>query len=106
MPYANSWGGSCGGIAKSPNNNVDADIEVSVTSHEQFEAVTDAIPPPAGPQPPVTAWTDPQGYEIGDKCAYTYGAVAADGSNLNLNGHPYIIQLEWSNAISGCAKQY
>lgn len=110
MPYAATWGSSCGTFTKSPNGNAAADTEISIVSHEHFEAVTDADPPPGGPEPPTTAWTDSQGYEIGDKCAYTFGNVKADGSNLALNGHPYIIQLEWSNAAKngsgGCAKSY
>ena len=30
--------------------------------------------------------------EIGDKCAYNIGPQNPDGSNLTLNGHPYIVQ--------------
>ena len=106
MPYDETWTTSCRSFSKSPNGNIAADSEISVTSHEQFEAVTDLNPPPTTPNPPITAWTDSAGYEIGDKCAYKYGRTARDGSNLTLNGHPYIAQLEWSNAASGCAKSY
>lgn len=106
MPYAATWGSSCGTVRKSPNGNAAADTEISIISHEHFEAVTDADPPPGGPNPPITAWTDSTGYEIGDKCAYVYGTKARNGSNITLNGHPYIMQLEWSNAVSGCAKSY
>lgn len=106
MPYDETWTTSCRSFFKSPNNNMAADSEISTTSHEQFEAVTDLNPPPLGPIPGTTAWTDTTGYEIGDKCAYTYGTKAKNGGNLTLNGHSYIIQLEWSNAISGCAKSY
>ena len=103
MPYDETWATSCRSFRKSPNNDFAADSEISVTSHEHFEAVTDLNPPPTTPNPPVTAWTDSAGYEIGDKCAYNYGRQAKDGSNITLNGHPYIMQLEWSNAKSGCA---
>ena len=100
MPYAASFGQNCGLVSKSPNNNAAADTEISIVSHEHLEAVTDANPPPGGPEPPTTAWTDSDGYEIADKCAYDYGSIKSDGSNMNLNGHPYIIQLEFSNLAS------
>lgn len=109
MPYAATWPiaphvGGCYDptvITKSPNNNLDADVEVSPTSHEHFEAAND---------PRLNAWYDFQGWEIGDKCAYYFGSIAGNGSNLTLNGHPYIAQLEWTNKrangsqYAGCSK--
>ncbi len=97
MPYGPTWGAGCGNFAKSPNNNMDADVEISTTSHEHFEAATD---------PNGDAWYDSGNYENGDKCAYTYGAISASGSNVTLNGHPYIIQREWSNASRSCVLKY
>jgi uncharacterized repeat protein (TIGR01451 family) len=98
MPYAASWGG-CIAITCSPNGNFDADVEISPTSHEHFEAVTDPLWD--GPN----GWTGP-GFENGDKCAYNYGPLQLDGHNLVLSGNPYIIQREWSNADSGCVTRY
>lgn len=98
MPYAASWGG-CIAITCSPNGDFDADVELSPTSHEHFEAVTDPLWD--GPN----GWTGP-GFENGDKCAYNYGPLQADGHNLVLSGNPYIIQREWSNADSGCVTRY
>jgi hypothetical protein len=98
MPYAASWG-SCIAITCSPNGNLDADVEISPTSHEHFEAVTDPLWD--GPN----GWTGP-GFENGDKCAYNYGPLQDDGHNLVLSGNPYIIQREWSNASSGCVTRY
>lgn len=100
MPYAGTplWNSACLPDS-SPNANLDADAEISLTSHEQFESITD---------PTISAWydTDNTG-EIADKCAWTFGPVAPDGSNVSLNGHPYYVQQEWSNAAfdgtnSGC----
>ena len=88
------WPGSCRSFTKSPNGNLDADSEISTSSHEHFESATD---------PNGTAWYDARGYEDGDKCAYNYGTIAVNGSNMTLNGHPYIIQREWRNDTSGCA---
>jgi hypothetical protein len=100
MPYAGTWSSgysyNCGNFNPSPNDP-DADIEISLVSHEQFEAVTD----PVG-----GGWYDGSGAEIGDKCAYVYGSVSSDGRNVTLNGNPYKVQEEWSNAVSGCALAY
>jgi hypothetical protein len=95
MPYAGTNLSACGTQgAASPNNDQDSDAEISITSHEQMETVTD---------PQLDAWFDPTGAEIGDKCAYTFGSTAANGSNITMNGHPYIVQEEFSNAQLGCS---
>ncbi len=113
LPYVETWGGSCRDFSTSPNGNIAADAEIAIASHEHFEAATD----PYG-----DAWYDTAvNGEDGDKCAFVYGSndnegdtnakgfVQPDGHNLVLNGHRYIIQLEWSNAdldpskpLSGC----
>lgn len=104
MPYAATWASgfqyNCGKNSVTTNPNPDADIEISPTSHEHFEAVTD--PDPWGPGDPRTAWVDANGYENGDKCAYFYGTLNGDGSNIIMNGHPYVMQLEWSNKANTC----
>ena len=95
MPYAGTNLSACGTQgAASPNNDQDSDAEISITSHEQMETVTD---------PQLNAWFDSTGAEIGDKCAYTYGNTAANGSNITMNGHQYIVQEEFSNAQLGCS---
>ncbi|GAC1445689.1 MAG: hypothetical protein NVSMB52_07770 [Chloroflexota bacterium] len=76
-----------------PNGDVYADIAVDVTSHELFEAVTD---------PFLNAWGANSSDEIGDKCSNLIGSVADDGSNVVLNGDPYIVQKEWNNSRGGC----
>jgi hypothetical protein len=105
MPYDFTWASSCGTMNGFPNDPA-SDVEISTTSHEHFEAVTDPV---VG-----TGWTDPDGGsgEIGDKCGYRYGSELGDGSNVTLNGHRYVVQQEWSNAafngsaFSGCALSY
>ncbi len=90
MPYGETWPGVCRDFDTSPNGDIAADAEISTSSHEQFEAVTDPL---------FDGWFDSDSTgEIGDKCAYKYGSIMPDGHNLTLNGHPYIAQLEWSNA--------
>jgi hypothetical protein len=93
--------GSDAGIAfgrghlQSPNLNPDADVEVSPTSHELMEAITD---------PDVsTGWYDAIGNENGDECAYRFdtviGGSVADGTayNQTINGDHYMTQTEFSN---------
>ncbi|HET6876970.1 MAG TPA: IPT/TIG domain-containing protein [Jatrophihabitans sp.] len=87
---------SCGsettlGAVESPNGNPDADVEISPLSHEMSEAITD---------PNLNAWTDANGYENGDECAYVYGATRGTAGRLynqTINGHHYLTQEEFSN---------
>ena len=97
--YQSPTGYTCGsdakghGIVESPNGNPDADTELSPTSHEIMEAITD---------PDVAdGWFDIAGYENGDECAYVYGAASGTAGalyNQTINGHNYLTQEEFSNA--------
>jgi hypothetical protein len=86
--------GSNTGGNQSPDGNIAADSEISMTSHEVTETVTD---------PEGTAWQDSAGNEIGDDCAYIYGdSQSFQGTsgalyNQKINGHAYFIQEELSN---------
>jgi hypothetical protein len=102
--YTSGTGFTCGSDAKfpvveSPNGNVDADVEISPSSHEVNEAITD---PDTS-----TGWYDSSGFENGDECAYVYDATAgAAGAlfNQTVNGHHYLTQTEFSNkdfAVTG-----
>ena len=94
MPYAGTLLSGCGiPNGTSPNGDIDADSEISITSHEQIEAATDPL---------LNAWYDAQGAEIGDKCAWTFGSVGSNGSNIQRNGNSYIVQQEWDNKQQGC----
>jgi hypothetical protein len=79
-------------VVETPNGNADADTEVSPTSHEIMEAITD---------PDVnTGWYDAAGFENGDECAYVYGVSHGSvGAKYNqvINGHHYLTQEEYSN---------
>lgn len=98
MPYAGNDLAECYLLSSSPNNDAAADAEINVTSHEQIEAATD----PLG-----DGWYGPNGLqdEIGDKCAYQYQKLNPDGSNVSWGTHPYIVQSEWDNTVSGCVLQ-
>jgi hypothetical protein len=79
-------------VVQTPNGNADADTEVSPTSHEIMEAITD---------PDVnTGWYDFNGFENGDECAYVFGVThGSPGALYNqvINGHHYLTQEEFSN---------
>jgi hypothetical protein len=108
--YESPVGFTCGSEAtlatnEAPNGNVDADVEISPTSHEIMESLTD---------PDVsTGWYTVDGYENGDMCAYVYGETAGSPGalyNQVINGHHYLTQLEWSNKEyfatgGGCVKR-
>ncbi len=82
----------------SPNGDIDADSTINVVSHELMETVTD---PSVGDSN--YAWIDSSGSEIGDKCNFTFGTTDAAGADLYANGHPYIVQQEWSNRAGACS---
>jgi hypothetical protein len=97
--YLSKTGFTCGtninfpGVIESPNNNPDADTEISPSSHEIIESITD---PDTN-----SGWYDLQGNEIGDECAYRFGTTfGAPGALFNqvINGHRYITQTEFSNS--------
>jgi hypothetical protein len=86
-------------VVETPNGDPDADTEISPTSHEVMEAITD--PDTA------TGWFDSSGFENGDECAFVYGATqGAPGQLFNqvIGGRHYLTQEEFSNrdfAING-----
>ncbi len=102
MPYPftgiGSQGASCilvnHAAGLGPNHNPAADAAISITSHEHNESVTDPL---------LNAWFDAVGFEIGDKCSWNFGTIQRDGSNITMNGNPYLVQQEWNNNIVGCA---
>jgi hypothetical protein len=82
------------GQIESPNGNPDADVEISPTSHEINESITDPDTE--------TGWYDSSGFENGDDCAYIYGRTrGAPGGYFNqvINGRNYLTQEEFSNNL-------
>ena len=90
---------------QAPNGNTGADSAINFLSHEQNESITD---------PTLSSWYDngPQGFEIGDECAFIFGPSlgGSPGSQYDQvigTGH-YYIQEEFSNedyaknSIAGC----
>jgi hypothetical protein len=67
----------------------------NLTAHEFMEAITD---PEISPYPP-PAWQDSSGNEMADKCAWTFARPVTLS-----NGSVWQLQMEWSNAVSGCVQ--
>lgn len=96
--YQSGTGFTCGSDAKfptieTPNGNADADTEISPSSHEVAESITD---PDTS-----TGYYDSSGYENGDECAYVYGGTSGSAGalyNQTINGHHYLTQEEFSNS--------
>jgi hypothetical protein len=107
IPSAANDGGGCSlpSFFAGPNGNNIADATLNSVSHEQFESVTDPFVNTNGN----LGWFDDRDSagriegEIGDKCVRALGSIQADGRNITLNGHPYLLQKEWSNRAHGCA---
>lgn len=95
--YQSNAGFTCSSDARfptvqAPNGNPDADTEVSPTSHEIMEAITD---PDTS-----TGWYDAAGFENGDECAYVFGPTQGTAGalyNQVINGRHYLTQEEFSN---------
>jgi hypothetical protein len=83
-------------LGTNPNGD-EADSTINTASHEHREMIND---------PTIDAWYDRAGNEGSDKCAWKFGTYASNGTgfyNQVINGHDYMIQKEWSNALKGCA---
>jgi hypothetical protein len=95
QPYTDTVPADCDATAH-PNNS-EADPTINVVSHEHNETITD---------PNGNAWYDNAGYENGDKCAWYFGksigSTASGPYNQQINGHPYELQEEYSNATRSC----
>jgi hypothetical protein len=103
--YLSPVGFTCGsnarvafpGVIETPNNNPDGDTEISPTSHEVNELITN----PDNNGVTASGWFDVAGFENGDECAFTYGTPqGTPGQFFNqvINGHHYLTQEEFSNS--------
>lgn len=119
LPGCDPFVTSCPPGVSCAYDNGPADGMLTGISHEHNESTTD-------PEPN-SAWTDLQvcysgspqtcGGEIGDKCADDEFAdpnlnLQADGLgnatpyNETINGHHYLLQMEWSNQGKGCRDRF
>jgi hypothetical protein len=85
---------------KPPPNEENLDATLNALSHEHREMTND----PFG-----NAWWDDQSFKEGsDQCAYQFGnlQVGTTGKyNQVINGHEYLVQMEWSNKSVGCKQR-
>ena len=82
-------------LRQHPNGTV-ADTAVDVISHEHREMISDPL------FSANFAWIDLLYGESSDKCQYYFGPVRDNGTgyyNQVINGHQYLLQTEWSNAL-------
>lgn len=85
------------GGTPSPNDDAAADTAATSSSHELSEMITDPL---------LNAWITASGNEIGDLCAYNYGANTWNGGHANQvwNGNPYELQTEFDNHTGSCVQ--
>ena len=85
------------GLFVSPGNgSVSGDSEVNLTSHEEFETISDPDTQ--------TGWYDAAGYENGDKCAWDF--ASGNGTTTLNNSGVFEMQMEYSNASRSCVNTY
>ena len=102
IPYAGTALRACASGKTAPNNE-DLDATLNAASHEHREMTND----PFG-----TAWWDDQSANEGsDECAYKFGPDLGLGGPNNgsfnqfINGHVYLLQMEWSNKSIDCKQR-
>jgi PKD repeat protein len=84
-------------------NGSPADPALDSVSHEHREMINDPLVGQATSFGPPLAWYDPSGTESSDKCADYYGPTRSNGTGAYtqvINGHDYLLQTEWSNALA------
>lgn len=82
-------------ISTAPNGQISSDGTLISVAHEFFESFSDPL---------LNNWVIPGSSltEIGDNCSWALGTLMKDGSNISLNGNPYVVQEIWSNNDDGC----
>ncbi len=99
LPYITDAGASCGANF----NNLGAKAGITIVGgHEMAETMTDQFPS--------TGWTDSNGSENGDKCAWISSGQGAAADVTLTNGTLVPVQSLWSNAFNsdagGCVLSY
>jgi len=78
---------SCSAQSTGPNSNAGVDAMISVIAHEIIEMTTD---------PQLNAWFDGNGWEDGDKCAWTFGSALYVShnawANMHLGSRDFLVQ--------------
>jgi len=86
----------CQPQAQGPNGDPTGDAMASLVAAELSNAVTD---------PTLASWYDRRGFEVADKCAWSYGLgyTAANGAvaNVRLGARDYLLQQLWVYSPAG-----
>jgi hypothetical protein len=92
-PYVTDMGASCGANFVNAGSAGTGDGITIVEGHEYAETITD--------QNPAGGWTDLQGSENGDKCAWISPGTSGGAFNLTTATGTYAMQTTWANDGSG-----
>src|SRR2546421_2034253 len=92
MPYVTDAGTSCGQNFVNGGSAGTLDGFTIVNGHEYAETITDQNPP--------GGWTDSQGFENSDKCAWIKTGQGAS-ANVTFATGTFAVQSNWSNDFSG-----
>jgi hypothetical protein len=109
VPSTDGCGGIYGCNPWSISGVSNADGMASIMAHELAEAASDPDPLTVSGDPnAITSWRDSWGYEVGDKCAWTFGKTYIGhpdaGSsiyNIEFGNRRWLIQQMWSLANAG-----
>jgi len=93
MPYVTDAGSSCGQGFVNSGSAGTLDGVTIVEGHEYAETITD--------QNPAGGWTDVQGFENGDKCAWVTSGAGAS-ADVAFSTGSFAMQTTWSNDVNGC----
>jgi len=94
LPYLTDMGSSCGQNYVNAGTAGTLDGVTIVEGHEYSETITD--------QNPAGGWTDIQGYENADKCAWNGVGGTGGAQNVAFATGSFAMQSTYSNDISGC----
>jgi hypothetical protein len=93
-PYVNDLGASCGANFVNAGSAGTLDGVTIVMGHEYSETITD--------QNPAGGWTDRQGAENADKCAWLTGGGVGGVQNVTFGTGTFAMQGTWSNDSNNC----
>ena len=93
LPYIPDAGATCGaGFVNGANGALDG--VTIVEGHEYAETITDQVPN--------GGWTDANGDEVADKCAWNDAAGPAGAQNVTFATGSFPMQATWSNDADAC----
>jgi serine protease len=89
LPYLPDVGSGCGANFVNPGQAGLLDGVTIVAGHEYAETITDQFP--------MGGWTDANGQETGDKCAWIYPGHPGATQDIHLGTGSFAVQSTWAN---------